>query len=317
MGGLNTSVSRATRRLSEFADYNVDPTYDELQCHVEKVSDFLLIRRINCRLQEAMCGYVESQGVTCLSIFLEASGEIEFDKDNSLSIAPKTAVITQADYCSFNLPMGTRLNTVELLFDSRVLQQQGFELGKARSDSFSNRIKKGDSVSVSKSLSQRSTSIVDSMLACKTGDITGKLFLQAKALELLSDNILQESEPPTRSTFSHSDKRKIHKAQELIDQQYYKALTIKALSRAAGINEKKLKDGFRVLLGTTVHSYIESVRLSKARQFLGSGKKITETALEVGYSSPSHFAKRFQKSFGVTPKHWQMTAFRSNSFSIM
>ncbi|MBJ7538955.1 helix-turn-helix transcriptional regulator [Marinomonas transparens] len=298
---------RSKRRLSDDANYTIDPSFDKFQCRSEQVSDFLLIRRMNCRLEENLCGYVEGTGVTCMSIFINAHGSLEFDSQHRLAIEPNTIMITQGSFCAFELRMGTQLNLLEFLFDTRVLLQQGFDLFKAESDVFAGRISKDNSISVSKTLSPHSIELVNSIIQCKTEDITGKLRLQAKALELLSENMRSNNTPKKARIIESIDQSKITKATEIIEQSYNEPLTIKALSKAVGLNEKKLKDGFREILGTTVHNYIENVRLHTARNLLEEGKKITETALEVGYASPSHFAKRFQKNFGQTPKSWQMT----------
>ncbi len=305
---MNTSVSRETKRISQHSNYNIDLSYDdECDSLVQKISDFLLIRRTNCKLDKSMCGYVKSKGITCLSIFLDAHGEIKLDQDQRLTISPYTAIITQAEYWAFNLPIGTQLNSIELLFDTHMLNQQGFDLLNTQPSSFTQKICKGTSVSASNILSTRSMDIINSILKCKNEGINEKLLVQAKALELLSENMIGSCQAHNIIYQTPLHCAKIHKATEIIKQKYYDPLTIKELARTVGINEKKLKDGFREILGTTVHSYMENVRLDNARQLLKSGKRITETAMEVGYSSPSHFAKRFQKLFGQTPKKWQMT----------
>lgn len=305
---MNILVStRSKRRFNDNADYTVDPSYDEYQSHSEQVSDFLLIRRMNCHLEEDICGYVESTGITCMSIFLDANGSLEFDDRNQLAILPNTIVITQGPFCAFNLPMGNNLNLLECLFDTKALLQQGFDLLKTEKGIFSDRIVQGNSISVSKPLSPNSIDIIHSIMQCQTNNLTGKLRLQAKTLELLSENMHSYAQPKADRIAENTDRKKINQATKIISQQYYKPLTIKTLSKAVGLNEKKLKDGFREILGTTVHTYIENVRLNTARNLLENGKRITEIAHEVGYSSPSHFAKRFQKNFGKTPKNWQMT----------
>ena len=53
----------------------------------------------------------------------------------------------------------------------------------------------------------------------------------------------------------------------------------------------------------TPNDYLRLERLKKAAQLLQEGKyRINEICYMVGFSSPSYFAKCFQKQFGVLPK---------------
>ena len=56
-------------------------------------------------------------------------------------------------------------------------------------------------------------------------------------------------------------------------------------------------------LDMTPNDYLRLERLKKAAQLLQEGKyRINEICYMVGFSSPSYFAKCFQKQFGVLPK---------------
>ena len=53
----------------------------------------------------------------------------------------------------------------------------------------------------------------------------------------------------------------------------------------------------------TPNEYIRVERLKRAAQLMKEGKdRVTEVCYAVGFSSPSYFAKCFQKQFGVLPK---------------
>lgn len=299
-------VLRATEHLNVSSHYNFDPTYEELSCRVEKISGFLLIRRINRELDQAMNGYVTSKGITCLSIFIEAEGTIELDIQQRIAITPNSIVVIQADFCAFNLPMGSRLNTLELLFDTQALCQQGFDLNHPMCTNVYTCIRKQTSICISKTMSSKASNIANAIMCTKANDISSKLFVQAKALELLSEHMTPQYRP-VPSIHHQIYCSKIKQASEYIKSHYQKPLTISLIARKFGVNEKKLKDGFRENFGTTVHKFIESTRLNAAKNLLEEGLKITDIAFYVGYSSASHFAKRFQKRFGKTPKNWQMT----------
>ncbi|MEO8398573.1 MAG: AraC family transcriptional regulator [Ignavibacteriaceae bacterium] len=69
-----------------------------------------------------------------------------------------------------------------------------------------------------------------------------------------------------------------------------KEFTLLDLSRKVGLNDFKLKKGFRELLGTTVFSYLNELKMDYAKQLLLDKKKtIYETSMVMGFSEPHHF----------------------------
>lgn len=75
------------------------------------------------------------------------------------------------------------------------------------------------------------------------------------------------------------------------------------LAGIAGINEFKLKRGFRELFNHSVFGYLADVRLQMARTALKQNQKsISQIAFELGYASLQHFSAAFKKKFGVSPR---------------
>ncbi|ULT25013.1 helix-turn-helix transcriptional regulator [Sphingobacterium sp. E70] len=69
-----------------------------------------------------------------------------------------------------------------------------------------------------------------------------------------------------------------------------------------GVNEYKLKRGFKEIFNQTAFSYLSDLRLDLAKNDLLEGKKqATEIAFELGYCSLQHFSKAFKKKFGMAP----------------
>jgi AraC-like DNA-binding protein len=74
------------------------------------------------------------------------------------------------------------------------------------------------------------------------------------------------------------------------------------LARIVGINDCKLKAGFRQVFGTTVFGYLHDCRMERSRQLLEAGEmSVTEAARAVGFVSRGHFAAAFKRRFGVNP----------------
>jgi AraC-like DNA-binding protein len=52
----------------------------------------------------------------------------------------------------------------------------------------------------------------------------------------------------------------------------------------------------------TISQYLRQLRLERAAELLRAGEhNVTEVALEVGYSSLSHFSQAFHAAFGCCP----------------
>jgi AraC-like DNA-binding protein len=89
-------------------------------------------------------------------------------------------------------------------------------------------------------------------------------------------------------------------------------LTLSDLSRAAGASPYHLCRLFTREVGTSVHRYLNRLRLRDAlRRLPDIGDNIVELALDLGYSSHSHFTDAFRREFGMTP-----TAFRAGATQV-
>jgi AraC family transcriptional regulator, transcriptional activator of the genes for pyochelin and ferripyochelin receptors len=74
------------------------------------------------------------------------------------------------------------------------------------------------------------------------------------------------------------------------------------LAKLVGLNDYKLKSGFRHVFGTTVFGYLHQQRMQQAYRLLTtSDLTVTEVANQVGYTSLSAFSTAFKKFFGISP----------------
>ena len=121
------------------------------------------------------------------------------------------------------------------------------------------------------------------------------LVLQAEALELMEVGKTQEGIPI-------QDRNKLWDAKKMVEERLSDPPTLPEVSSAVGLNQYKLKKGFKALFGTTLYGYITDLRLAQAKVLLlDKEKTVSEIAYELGYSSPQHFSKAFKKKFGITP----------------
>ena len=132
-------------------------------------------------------------------------------------------------------------------------------------------------------------------------------YVKAKAYELLCEVIdgLSSDTGPTDSDLrlSWRDKRQLDLAREIIRKDCVHVPTITALARQLGLNQRKLKMGFKQLFGAPIFQYTQSLRLEKALQLLQTGDySIREVADAVGYTYSKNFTTAFKRHYGVSPK---------------
>ncbi len=74
------------------------------------------------------------------------------------------------------------------------------------------------------------------------------------------------------------------------------------LGKRVGCSPFHLSRTFSQEIGVTIPQYLRQLRMERAAELLLTGKfNVTETALEVGYSSMSHFSQAFCQTMGCCP----------------
>lgn len=117
-------------------------------------------------------------------------------------------------------------------------------------------------------------------------------------------NLIMES-TTTVVYLSKTDLALIADARDVLDKEIHWNYTIPQLALKVKINEKKLKFGFKLLYGTTIHEFVSKEKLERAMELLKEGElPITEVAIRTGYSSVSYFSQAFKRALGITPSQW-------------
>lgn len=99
-----------------------------------------------------------------------------------------------------------------------------------------------------------------------------------------------------------SDDEKLIQIKVWIDEDVLKHAKIAEISKRFGINEFKLKNGFKKHYGLSVMRYIKNTQLQMAYELLSEGQRsVQEVSILLGYQYPQHFAIAFKKMFNKTP----------------
>jgi AraC family transcriptional regulator len=78
-------------------------------------------------------------------------------------------------------------------------------------------------------------------------------------------------------------------------------LRLADIAAALGVSAFHLCRSFRMATGSTLHACRNRLRLQHALDRVTSGEDLTTLALDLGYSSHSHFTSAFRRLFGATP----------------
>lgn len=130
------------------------------------------------------------------------------------------------------------------------------------------------------------------------------LWYQCKAPELAVTFLLQP--PPEQELFCTRQQRLAQERVEqvifLLKQNLAEPPSLEELGRKIGCSHFHLSRIFSAQTGKTITQYLRKLRMDKAAELLRGGEhNVTETALEVGYSSLSHFTTAFRETFGCCP----------------
>jgi AraC-like DNA-binding protein len=152
-------------------------------------------------------------------------------------------------------------------------------------------------------ITRQMDAVIESILHCNKAGLPKRLFLEAKVLELL---LLQVEGcmpvAPGPGPFSAHDRDKLHQAKYIVEGHLAAPYSLKELSRLVGLNEFKLKKGFKALFGRSVFDYLHELRMQEAKRLLLEHQKpIEEVARYCGYQYVQHFSTAFKKRYGVTP----------------
>jgi AraC family transcriptional regulator, transcriptional activator of the genes for pyochelin and ferripyochelin receptors len=173
---------------------------------------------------------------------------------------------------------------------------------------FAEEIVKGNNVLLSENwapIDPAAQQVIQQVIHCQyAGDIK-KLFLLSKSIELLVLSAEAYRVAMSKKDVfikSSADREKIIAVRDLINERVSRPPSLSEIASTVGLNEYKLKRGFKETFNTTVFGYLTEQRLHLAHRYLrDSQKTAAEISAALGYTSPQHFNNAFKKKFGVTP----------------
>jgi AraC-like DNA-binding protein len=144
------------------------------------------------------------------------------------------------------------------------------------------------------------------MLESRYDGALQRLYLYSQSIDLLVQLLVlatREGGRESRLVTTKAERDQLFAARDFVDARLTEPPALRDVALHVGLNEYKLKRGFRELFGTTVFAYLAEQRLELARKMLrDTDKTAAEIAFALGYATPQHFSVAFKKRFGVSPK---------------
>lgn len=147
--------------------------------------------------------------------------------------------------------------------------------------------------------------LIKRILRCRyEGDIRN-LYLEAKVQELLLLALEQMDDTEEKTAdivLRPYDIEKIREAHDYLLSNMENPCTLIELSHKVGINDFKLKKGFKKLYGCTVYDFLTDARMEKAKGLLlETDTSVHDIAFITGYKNLSSFITAFKKKMGYSP----------------
>jgi AraC-like DNA-binding protein len=153
-------------------------------------------------------------------------------------------------------------------------------------------------------LTSRQQQLLASLRDAPVLALAQSVWYQAKALEVAAEFFFVA--PGEQELFCQRQQRisaeRVEKVIAVLRKKLSEPPTLEEIGRAVGCSPFHLSRTFSTATGMTIPQYTRQLRLERAAELLKSGKfNVTEAALEVGYSSLSHFSQAFHETFGCCP----------------
>lgn len=112
------------------------------------------------------------------------------------------------------------------------------------------------------------------------------------------------AETPAREP-RRATRRLIRRTKEFVEANLSDPIRLNDVASSVGASPAYLTHVFRRFEGLPLHRYVLESRLARALVELPHADDLTKLALDLGFSSHSHFTAAFRRAFGVTPSEFR------------
>ena len=144
--------------------------------------------------------------------------------------------------------------------------------------------------------------IIQNMFNCPIAGPLGQLMLEGSYQQLLAYQFSMMGVQQQNNAINSRDREVLHAVKDYLHSTFLEEHSLLSLSRRFGVNQNKLKTGFKALFGTPVIAWLYDLRMNYARTLIADhNKNVSEVAPIVGYHNANHFSTAFKRKFGISP----------------
>lgn len=284
------------------------PTQDNVRIRTESYADFVISHGIYQTGDQTLTFTAQrEEPFICMLFHLSGSAffgaeAIEFSGNHaSLNFYP--GFDTQCFFPQKN-KVEQVLIKMELPFVQKYLEQ-GDEFTRWFFDQIGNSIMY-DTLTNGRVISLEVRSVLTNIIQCSFEGTLRLLYLESQIKILLSLLIYEfrnaDAKTPLIELLNARDIEILHEIFQYVTTHFLTDFSLYTICRTFGINEFKLKYGFKKLFGTSLMKLVQEKRMTHAREMLLlPDSMVTNVAFEVGYSSTGNFSKAFRNFYGFAP----------------
>jgi len=132
-----------------------------------------------------------------------------------------------------------------------------------------------------------------------------RLEQQIQLIEVLLDILLNYADVRLRATQLGKEHQSVRLIKEYLHDNLGSNISLEQLVEITDLNRSYLIRVFRNAVGMPPYTYLNQIRVEKAKRLLRQGMPIADVAFTVGMSDQSHLTRHFKKIVGITPGRYR------------
>lgn len=233
-------------------------------------------------------------------------GALHFSIENKENIHQQEGTVfmtwSEAAHCKALFEGGKDYQALDIFFSRRMVEQLSVYYPRLKPELLEDFTKRKTRQPLFMTAAVKK--VVTEIMDCNYDESTSRFYFDLKVREYLY--VLMEGwghEVVSRYRFAPFEKELVYRAREVLLKDLRKPpLTVRELAREVGLNEFRLKSGFKFFFDMGIFESFQRARMEMARAMLiGTNKPIKEIAGLAGYPRTTNFITAFRKFYGETP----------------
>lgn len=140
-----------------------------------------------------------------------------------------------------------------------------------------------------------------------------RLEKESLLIEVLSTSLARYTDIKIRPVHPCKQQRVVTLIKEYLHDNFRSNISLEQLVELTNLNRFYLIRVFRKAVGMPPLTYLNQIRVEKAKQFLAQGNSVVDVAYAVGMSDQSHLTRHFKRIMGITPGRYRSMSISSKT----